>query len=323
MRFASFATFSHYQDHLWPLIEELRSRGHTVDALSPWRNADWAEYRHPDQLAAMGDVVWLTASAMDAKRVPGPTVYLEHGAGQTYEADERGHAHKSYSTGRIDNALLYLCPNFFVYTRRRRAHPEVPAVCVGSPRLDAYPVGHHEAVERAVAFVFHWDCEVVPETRSAFDHYVNDMLRIGLELRRNGYLPVAHAHPRISKRVRHHLGGRGFDLWDIDDVMTKAAVLVADNTSVLYEFAHVDRPIVVLNAPWYRRDVHHGLRFWEVIPGVMVDEPDQVIGAVRRSLDSDPGALVRRNAASVVFPLQDGATASRACDVIELAAGRL
>lgn len=323
MEFAALATFSHYQDHLWPIIDELRTRGHTVHSFTTWQNGGFAEYRHPSQLTDIHPVVWLTASAMDAQRVePAMTVYVEHGAGQSYDADMRSVKHSSYSNGVIVNAALFLCPNLFTLARRMR-NCDVPAAAVGSPRLDQYPIGNHEGVERAVAFAWHWSCELVPETQSAFDHYLQDLQHIAIELRRNGYTPVAHAHPRIARRVRWHLERKGFEWWDIDDVMNKAAVLCADNTSVMYEFAHVDRPIVVLNAPWYRRHVHHGLRFWECIPGEQVDEPEEVVPAIRQALSNDPWAAERSKVRDLVFPLQDGHATGRACDLIEVQAARM
>lgn len=318
---AALSTFEHYHSHLWPIVEGLRDRGHEVRDVTTWRNAPFADYTHPKDLAKHRPVVWLTAGALDAKNVaPAPTIYVEHGAGQTYDADLRGAGHESYSTGTIPNAAGFLCPNLFVATRRRRLQPDVPAVAVGSPRLDPYPVGAHAGVERAIAFAFHWDCNLVPETKTAFDHYLPGLLDVSLALRRKGWLPVVHGHPRIARRVRYHLERKGFEWWDIDDVMTRAAVLVADNTSVLYEFAHVDRPIVVMNAPWYRKHVHHGLRFWECVPGEQVDEPEDLLDALRRAVTTDPFAEDRRRCAELVFPLntERGESTAMAVSMVEM-----
>lgn len=319
-RFAALSTFQHYHDHLWPIIEGLRLRGHEVADLTTWRNGDFANYRHPKDLRLEQPDLWLVAGRVDADHVaPQRCVYVEHGAGQTYDADLRSQNHPSYSTGVIPNAAVYLCPNRFVQARRARTG--VLSVMVGSPKLDQYPAGMHSEVDvRAVAFAFHWDCELVPETRSAFDHYLPDAKRIAIALRRRGIVPVAHAHPRIARRARWHLERAGFEWWDVDDVLTKAAMLCADNTSLLYEFAALDRPIVVLNAPWYRRHVHHGLRFWECIPGIEVDEPGEVYDAVVESLSSDPCSDDRKRCAEQVFPLYGtGQSVELAVQVCELA----
>ena len=50
---------------------------------------------------------------------------------------------------------------------------------------------------------------------------------------------------------------------DFDEVMERSTLYICDNSSTLYEFASTGRPVVVLNAPWFRRDIEHGLRFWE------------------------------------------------------------
>ena len=168
-------------------------------------------------------------------------------------------------------------------------------------------------------FIVH-NCELVPEAQSAWPWFQPEARRVAIALRRRGMLPVAHAHPRIAKMVRWHLERAGFEWWDYDDVLTKGACLVADNTSALYEFAHVDRPIVVLNAPWYRKHVHHGLRFWECIPGLEVDELDDLVPAIFDALgDDDPGQVQRQRCAEQVFPLQDGNCTARAVAMVDAA----
>lgn len=49
---------------------------------------------------------------------------------------------------------------------------------------------------------------------------------------------------------------------DRDQFLASIGILVADNTSLLFEACAHDRVAVVLNHPGYRRHVHHGLRFW-------------------------------------------------------------
>ncbi len=44
--------------------------------------------------------------------------------------------------------------------------------------------------------------------------------------------------------------------------------------------AYLFRRNITLNAPWYRRDVEHGLRFWDNPPGRMVDGPDQLLDMI-------------------------------------------
>lgn len=321
MKVNTFATFAHYQDHMQPIVDALRARGVEVQCFTGRHEVEWAERIHPALTVRHPCDYWMIAGSVDYKSVPGPVIYVEHGAGQAYEADERTVGHPSYSAGRLDRVALYLAPNLYVYHRRRRTHPEARARLVGMPRMDrwhAHATGMHDGVQgNVVAFAWHWHTELVPETQSAFPEYQAELRHLALDLRRRGLLPVMTAHPRIAKRVRYHCERSGFEWWDSDDVLDRAAVLVADNTSLMYEFCTLDRPIVVINASAYRRDVHHGLRFWEAIPGEQVDAPASPVDAIERAFsDDDHWREVRATINAYVCPARDGRAAERAAAAI-------
>jgi hypothetical protein len=296
MKVYALHTFAHYGDHLQPIVDALRDDLIDVDVLSTSRKSIFGEYVHVSKLDPRG--LWIVAGSVDAARMGDrPYVYVEHGAGQTYEADERGLDHASYSTGKLP----------------------------GNPRLDhlhAHASGMHEGVQRdVVAFAWHWNCQLVPETQTAWDHYRPKLLKVVLALHRRGYRCVAHAHPRIAKQIRYHSERMGMEWWDVEDVLTMAHVLAFDNTSLGYEFASLDRPTVVMNAPWYRRHVHHGLRFWECIPGELVDEPEQLVDAIDLQMHDDDESL--RSCVDAVVPLRDGLAARRAAVAIGEVLGSL
>jgi CDP-glycerol glycerophosphotransferase (TagB/SpsB family) len=153
---------------------------------------------------------------------------------------------------------------------------------------------------------------VCDESKSAWEHYRSGLVKINLALRRRGARVVATAHPRIAKRVQWHAERSGIEWWESEEVLNRAAVLAVDNSSFGYEFSSLDRPTVWMNAPWYRRDVHHGLRFWEAIPGEQVDEPEQVPDAVMRAMHEDSYETIRETVNAYVCPLRDGLASERA-----------
>jgi CDP-glycerol glycerophosphotransferase (TagB/SpsB family) len=105
---------------------------------------------------------------------------------------------------------------------------------------------------------------------------------------------------------------------DLGDVFDRASVLVADNTSAMWEAASLDIPLVILDAPWYRLHVDHRLRFWEFADaGVRIGDPADLVGAVELALTDPPEvAQRRREAAEAVFAYRDGKAAQRAAEAI-------
>jgi CDP-glycerol glycerophosphotransferase (TagB/SpsB family) len=97
--------------------------------------------------------------------------------------------------------------------------------------------------------------------------------------------------------------------------------MVADATSAMYEFASLDRPVVTCNAPQYRRDVNFGTRFWEHIPGIQIDEPEELLDGVRLAIYDAPELQeLRRSAVNAVYTYMDGKCAQRAAAAIVRAA---
>lgn len=224
----------------------------------------------------------IVASASDlSKAVRGGyerVAYLEHGIGQTY-----GPAH-GYPGGRGRGAVsLFLSPNEHAASRDRASYPAARVEVVGDPVVATLP--RRQPGPPAVAVSFHWDCSLAPEARSALRHY-----RRALGPLAEQAPLIGHAHPRAAEqleRLWRSLGVEWVPSWH--EVLRRADLYVADNTSTLYEFASTGRPVVVLNAPWYRREVEHGLRFWRAADvGVQVDDPAQLEAAVRYALTDPP-----------------------------------
>lgn len=288
----AFATEGHFRSHLEPVFGGLKNKG------------DWtgSNPTRPVVVASYGDL----------KRVRklGYTqiARMEHGAGQGYDID-----HGSYAGGRDhDDVSLFLMPNQYSADRWQARYPKARVEVVGCPKLDTLP-RKERTDPPTVAISFHWDCYLVPETVSAFQHYrhVLPQLRDSVRL-------IGHGHPRAQSILDRRYRRLGIELVpDFTEVCKRADVYITDNSSSLFEFAATGRPVVVLNQPMYRKDVHHGLRFWDAANvGVQVDRPEDLVGSVALALQDGPQQQVaREQALDMVYAYRSGA-AQRAASVL-------
>lgn len=223
----------------------------------------------------------------------GPFVMLQHGAGQSYHGDPRGAGNPSYAGGcDHDDVALFVVPGPDPERRWRERYPSTPVVCSGNLRPLPGRVGEPG---KTVAVTFHWPCGLVPETRSAWREY-RDALP-GLTER---WTVLGHWHPRWGDVLRRWYEEHGIEpVADIAEVARRADLLVADNTSAIFEWAATGRPVVVLNASRYRKRVAHGLRFWEASTvGVQVERTADLEAAVSMGL-MDPRGLREERARCV------------------------
>ena len=222
-------------------------------------------------------------------RIP---VLVDHGVGQTYIDSKNG----SYAGGqKRGNVGLFIVPNEWSAKANREAYPDTPVAIVGCPKLDHW---HNEAPKErgkrpVVCISFHWSCEISQETRGGFNHFKDVLPELA---KSTEFELVGHAHPNLAKvAYPYYHKHRIRILPTFDDVLNEADIYITDNSSTLYEFADLDRPVVVLNPPWFRRDVHHGLRFWECADvGVNCDRPEDLKGAILKALEDPPEIANRR-----------------------------
>lgn len=324
------ATRTHYLEHLlpvwWALPEERRggvyapaSRGviPMCEALGiPAESAYAPRSREPVLLSGGGDLTYAGSR---------PVIQLEHGAGQTYLGlDDPSHAG---GRGR-DGVALFCHPREQTAALDRARYPEAQVEVVGCPRLDRWHAKRKaESVSLrepgipdsgirnspTVGVTFHWPADTVnvPEARWAFPHYGRAALEV-LALR---YPVVGHGHPRGAGWLRSEYVAARIP-WEpnLDRFFSRIDVLVADNTSALPEFASaLDKPVVFLNAPWYRRDVEHGCRFWDWPRGqVEVDDPGGLVDGVTEALlDGRGRAEARRAMTRATYAFDDGLAAER------------
>jgi len=238
--------------------------------------------------------------------------------------DPKSAGHPSYTGGgQRDNVVLNVTGGPRDAGRLARAQPDVPAVAVGCPKLDRwhgddalirYYVGRGS--RPTVAISWHAEVALCPESRSAWPHYgpaaltalqADDRFRL-----------VGHAHPRRWDRMRRVYDELGIESVEhFDAVLERADIYLVDNSSTAWEFASLGRPVISLNAPWYRRDVDHGLRFWDLVPGRQVDGPEGLADAIAAELACpDDYAGLRRRAVDAVYSRCDGHASDRAAQAI-------
>lgn len=342
-----YASLSHYAEHLWPIWRELQRRGLARHAWAPgdqwWGRAVPPRWTGDDLAAPLLVAAFCDAQAMVNRSL----LYLEHGAGQSYDGDERSRAYGSYSGGHgLERALLFIAPSERVAQRWRDRYPQTRAQAVGSPRLDVWHaarvragrVGDHalSGEERGrtsdsvgdstlsrtgstIAVTFHWDCGLIPETQSAWGDYDSELPALVSWAREHDVLLLGHGHPRIWSRIRRRWQQLGVEcVPDSADVLDRADLLVVDNSSLMYEAASLGISIVALNARRYRREVDHGMRFWDLVPGPQVDRPSDLVSTVESQL-SEPSHWRERREDVVrqVYAYCDGRAAERAADAIE------
>lgn len=261
----------------------------------------------------------MAASFQDLRAVrPRPVVLVQHGAAQSYHGDAKASGHPSYTGGRErEHVVLNLCPSERDAAACRRAQPDVPAVAVGCPKLDRH-IRRARTMDHppTVAVSFHADVHVCPESRWAWPHYGEQTLTTLRDDPR--WTLIGHAHPRAFPYLRKFYDRLGIEAVEhLTDVLDRADCYVIDNSSSGYESAAVGIPTVWMNAPWYRAHVHHGLRFWELIPGEQVNGPAELPSAVARAL-ADPTELraLRERVSSEVYTHRDGRSAERAAQAI-------
>lgn len=324
VRLDCLAGEAHFIDHLAPIWHALPAENRGVFIVAPDLVARGPELgiemtahtrgrrTEPVLVASWGDV----QTARRAGRTQ--IARIEHGIGQSYAGDPHAHAatHESYAGGKGQEGVgLFIVPNQHAADRWRRAYPPSSVVTVGSPKIDVPPA--YERDGEVIAVSTHFDARVCPETRSAWPLYRDAMVDLAKRRR-----VIAHGHPRIAFEVsqwarRHDIEFVG----SFREVQRRAAVYVCDNSSSMYEFAAMGRPVVVLDLPTgrikgigYRRDVDHGLRFWEAADvGVRIDDPADLPEAVRIALVDPPGIRANREAAlDIVYAYRDGRAAARA-----------
>lgn len=214
---------------------------------------------------------------------PAQVIYLNHGVGQTYRGDARGAKLASYTGGPgRERVILFLCPSQRVVELNREAYPDVPSVAIGVPYLDPF-FGRARPPTGVVAISFHANISAQPETRWTFPYFQKAVIALA---RSSEFDILGHGHPRIAAQMKAFWGKLGVryepDWWK---VLEQASVYCIDNSSSGPEAAACGIPLVWMSSPHYRRDVHHGQRFWDwTREQVHVEKPEDLAEGIRLAM---------------------------------------
>lgn len=309
--------FSHWH-HLAPIW----------NALDPWERgilyssqilADHLDAPHavarPRSRTAF-DPITLVASWTDEVLCTGRRmVYICHGAGQSYFGDQKTFRDPSYPGGREHTAEMFLCPNEHAANLWRTYYPTARVEVIGSPRVQflAATVGRDRGAVSGptVAISFHWNFSSISETRWAFPHWRNHLADLA-----SRYKVIGHGHPRAFDRLAKFYREVGIEpVRSFEEVVRRASVYCVDNSSSGFECGWLGIPVIWLNSPLYRREVEHGLRFWQACEFMpCVDTYDQLLAALESAIHS-PGEPPTAYLASILGP-NDGKACSRALEAI-------
>lgn len=221
-----------------------------------------------------------------------PLILMEHGVGLTPTDRNVGYAG---SEGLRSRVSLFLAPNEYIRKKTAKTYPTAPQAVIGTPKLDAWADARKKKMDApaTVAVSFHWDgSTVAPEAGNAWAWYKEVIQDLA-----SRYHVIGHGHPKIFHTLAPWYESLGIEVVrSFEEVMKRADVYVNDCSSTMYEFCVTGRPVVVLNAPWFRRDVHFGIRFWDYSDvGVAVEQPGELGRAVASALRDSKVMRERRS----------------------------
>jgi len=333
-----FATRIHYIDHIAPLWSALDEsvRGsfyvpELIGAYAAGKGLDVVALKPPGvnnklQVAPDGDGPLVTCSYGDLqlalhKKPRRPMIFMQHGIGLSF-------AHSAYAggAGMQRDVMLFLDPNQHTRDLIAKTFPHKPGFVIGTPKLDKmvdpqnWKSGNWQAQGRkpVVCISFHWDGHAVaPEAGNALAHY---KAILPLLAESEQFTLIGHGHPRIMDALADMYRSCGIEpICSFEEVMQRADLYVNDCSSTMYEFLVTGKPVVILNAPWFRQGIHTGIRFWEYTDiGPQVNQPEELLPAIlgQLTVEEDIYAASRERAVKDLYPYL-GESAKRAANVIE------
>lgn len=293
-----FARRDHFIDHLAPVWHALPEERRGVF----YTNEQSRQYAH-DKIGSRvvaitnipnGQNPVLTCAYGDmnrASRSDRKLIMMEHGTGHGFKTP----AYPDALGGQRDKVSLFLSPNEYT-AKKTRAVRSAPVHVIGTPKIDfLLNISRENPGNGTVCISFHWGNKKTnpPESGSALEYYLD---YLPLYKKFYGARLVGHGHPLARDEHKRIFEKFGIEyLETFDEVCRRVSLYVSDISSTLYEFTAIGKPVILLNAPWFRKDVHHGIRFWDYSDiGRNVDHPAELIGAIESVLANPSINMERR-----------------------------
>lgn len=301
MRLATYGSEIQYCAHLGAITAALRERGVDVEHHHGYTNR-----------RAVTDQFVLVASRKDAGFLSDKKVILvEHGAGQRYHRDAGAGGNNQENR----EVVLFLAPSERVAENGKSEYPRAKRVAIGSPRVEQ--LSKLERKPESVVMSWRWNSPGMPEQKGAWERY-----KVAAKSLAQEYPVLGHGHPRMKGQLgKQYKDYKISQEWDWSECVKQASALTVDNSSIMWEACALDIPVVVINAPWYRKDQNWGLRFWEYADvGPQVDSPSELSEAVRQVLEEDRWKERRAQAACYVYARIAGSTSLAVDEIMEVIA---
>lgn len=316
---------THFIDHIAPVWKHLPNKGkfyipeslyqYTMQrGISPTPLK--AAGTNPLNIRPPGNNVLFTCAYDDLENgvyanIKRPLIFMEHGVGLTFGK------HPSYAGGRgmRKRVHLFLAPNKFIFNKTKESLPGVNQAIIGTPKMDLIPEMASNTEHPNVVISFHWDGHMVePEAGNAFAYYRKVIPELAEK-----YHVVGHAHPRIQKEMKLLYNALGVsEFWtDFYEVLYRGDIYINDCSSTAYEFAVTGKPVILLNAPQFRKQVNWGIRFWDYTDfAPMVDNPGDLISILELTLKYPHEHVeARKKMVKDLYPYK-GDSAFRAAEMI-------
>lgn len=302
-----YASEVHYFDHIVPVWNKLGKEYKGIFYVSEDVMKKRLGAKKVGQVGLPTSNITLVASYKDYLMTKGEVILMEHGIGHNY-----GNRHPAYVGGlRKERVVLFLNQHHLSQDANDLAYPKTLGKVIGTPKMDTVKRVENWHKEKPVVCIsFHWDCQVCPNTRSAFYYYKGILTLLS---KAKEYTLIAHGHPRGDWSYIKQLGIPFYE--DISEVFEIADIYANDNSSTMYEFIAAGKPVVVLNCPLYDRNANTGIRFWKYIGGIQVNKPSELHNAILETIRIDPYKDIREQIATDLYPFYPKAS-KRASEVI-------